>query len=43
MYYPTPDAFAHEIEWAKKMIVRHESDLRRLRDDWGAHKPSEMT
>ncbi|MFZ4438871.1 MAG: hypothetical protein ACOYOS_10625 [Syntrophales bacterium] len=35
MYYPTPEEFAHDIEWAKEMIARHESDLRQLRDGWG--------
>ena len=34
MYYPTPEEFTHDIEWAKKMIVRQEADLRRLRDVW---------
>ena len=35
MYYPTPEEFAHDIEWATKMIIRQESDLRRLQDGWG--------
>jgi hypothetical protein len=36
MYYPTPEEFAHDIELLEKMIVRHETDLRRLKDNWGS-------